>query len=192
VFYNHVQSGLTRARELKHGETLRSSPATVRILLAVFLIAGFSSCLFGQTASTGALAGRILDPSGALVRGAEVELTNPASGESRPEISDASGNFHFLLLPPGLYELQAIKTGFAPVRLVGLNVLITETLEIQVQLRLASVKGSVLVYSEAPMVQTGTIALGRVVNQTAVTAMLSPSFIQILRMSLASARIGRN
>jgi Carboxypeptidase regulatory-like domain len=85
-----------------------------RLLLAILVNSSCFICLFGQTASTGALSGRILDPSGALIPGARVELTNPRSGESRSGISDGEGNFYFLLLPPGRYDLQTSKADFAP------------------------------------------------------------------------------
>src|SRR5277367_6174410 len=155
------------------------------LLLATLAIAAISTSLFSQTASTGALAGKILDSSGAVVPGAEVQLTNPNSSEFRSQTSDGSGNFRFLLLPPGKYVLQANKTGFAAVRLPDVTVLITETLDLQLHLSLATVKGSVQVSYEAPMVQTNTIALGRVVNHTAVTALplVTRNFAQIADLS---------
>src|SRR5271170_2073677 len=156
--YIHVPSAVIHARV-----GVRQSFALVarcrRILATTLAIAVISTSLFSQTASTGALAGKILDPSGAFVPGAEVRLTNPNSSEFRLQTSDGAGNFHFLLLPPGKYELEANKTGFAPVRLPDVTVLITETLDLQLHLSLATVKGSAQVSYEAPMVQTNTIAL---------------------------------
>ena len=156
-----------------------------RLLLATLAIAAISTNLFSQTASTGALAGKILDPSGAVVPGAEIQLTNPNSSEFRSQTSDGGGNFRFLLLPPGKYLLQANKTGFAAVRLPDVTVLITETLDLQLHLSLATVKGTVQVSYEAPMVQTNTIALGRVVNQTAVVGLplVTRNFAQIASLS---------
>src|SRR5271155_5538721 len=156
-----------------------------RLLLATLAIAAISTNLFSQTASTGALAGKILDPSGAVVPGAEIQLTNPNSSEFRSQTSDGGGNFRFLLLPPGKYLLQANETGFAAVRLPDVTVLITETLDLQLHLSLATVKGTVQVSYEAPMVQTNTIALGRVVNQTAVVGLplVTRNFAQIASLS---------
>jgi hypothetical protein len=156
-----------------------------RLFLATLAIAAFPTLLYSQTASTGALSGEIVDPSGAVVPGAKVQLTNPNSSELRSQISDGGGNFHFLLLAPGEYELEANKPGFAPLHLSKLDVLITETLNLRLHLDLATVQGSVQVSAEAPMVQTNTIALGRVVNQTAVTGLplVTRNFAQIASLS---------
>jgi len=156
-----------------------------RFVLATLFGAAFCACACAQTASTGALTGRVLDPSGALIPGAHVQLTNQRSGESRTDVSDDGGNFHFLLLPPGRYELQASKANFAPIGEVGVSVLVAETREVQLHLRLASVQGSAQVSADAPMVQTSTIALGRVVNQTAVAGLplVTRNFAQIAGLS---------
>ena len=152
------------------------------ILLLIALIPKIAFC---QTASTGALAGIVLDPSGAVIPGAEVHLTSQQTGDTAAATSDGAGNFHFLLLTPGSYQLQVSKAGFALLRLSSTNVPVTETLRVELHLRLASVAGSVQVSSEAPMVQTDTIALGRVVNQTAVSGLplVTRNFAQIAALS---------
>jgi hypothetical protein len=184
VFPIHVQPAVRCARVL-NGDGVHLLHVAGCLLLATVALAVFPACLFSQTASTGALTGRVLDPSEALIPDATIQLTNEESGEARSGISDARGNFHFLLLPPGRYELQASKTGFAQVRLVGVNVLLTETLQLQLHFVLTSVEGSVEVSAESPMVQANTIALGRVVNQTAVAglSLVTRNFAQIASLS---------
>jgi hypothetical protein len=155
-------------------------------VLTIFVLAAvLSNVVYGQTASTGALAGKVLDPSGAVIPGAEVHLMNHQAGDADAATSDGAGNFHFLLLPPGSYELQVSKTGFAHLHLNNINVPVTETIRLELHLRIPSVTGSVQVSSEASMVQTDTIALGRVVNQTAVTGLplVTRNFAQIADLS---------
>jgi hypothetical protein len=127
--------------------------STLLAILAVTAL--FSNLVYGQSASTGALAGKVFDPSGALVRHAEVRLIDAGAADVRSDVSDAEGNFHFLLLLPGSYELEISKAGFARLRLSNLNVLVTETLRLDVHLRLASVAASIDASSEGPMVQPG-------------------------------------
>lgn len=69
------------------------------IIALVFLISVSSLSAFGQT--TGSVTGTVTDPSNAPVVGVEVRLTSPASGINLVTMSDAEGNFQFLLLPPG-------------------------------------------------------------------------------------------
>jgi hypothetical protein len=167
------------------------SPQTTWYLveLTLFTILAFavvvSNIAYGQTASTGALAGKVLDPTGAVIPGAEIHLMNRQTSDTDSVTSDGAGNFHFLLLPPGNYELQVNKTDFASMRLPGLNVLVTETLRLELHLRLSSVAGTVEVSSDAPMAQMDSMALGRVVNQTAVTGLplVTRNFAQIADLS---------
>jgi len=166
--------------------TLHRRPPTWSTLLTILALAAvLSNVVYGQTASTGALAGKVLDPSGAVIPGAEVHLMSHQAGDADAATSDGAGNFHFLLLPPGSYELQVSKTGFAHLHLNNINVPVTETIRLELHLRIPSVTGSVQVSSEASMVQTDTIALGRVVNQTAVTGLplVTRNFAQIADLS---------
>jgi hypothetical protein len=166
--------------------TLHRRSITWMTLLAVLAIALFyPSVVYAQTSSTGALVGKVVDPSGAVIPGAELHLMNQQTGDTVVTSSDAAGGFNFLLLLPGDYELQVSKTDFAPSHLSGISVLVTETLRIDLHLRLASVAGNVQVSSEAPLLQTDTIALGRVVNQSAVTGLplVTRNFAQIADLS---------
>ena len=155
------------------------------LLTVAFFVIILCSAALAQTAATGALVGKLLDPSGAVISSAEIQVINRETGDTDSATSDKDGSFHFLLLAPGIYELKVSKTGFALQHVDDLNVPVTETIRIELHLRLATVSGSVEVSSEAPMVQTDTVALGRVVNQTAVTGLplVTRNFAQIAALS---------
>jgi len=55
--------------------------------------------LWGQTA-TGQITGTVKDPSGAVMPGVKVTVSNEATGFSRTATSDGSGAYSFPLLPP--------------------------------------------------------------------------------------------
>ncbi len=171
---------------VRWSERLRRRLGNSSIRFAIFGLAiVFSNVALGQTAATGALVGKVFDPSGAVIPGAEVHLVSPQTGEIASTTSDGAGDFHFLLLTPTTYELQVSKTGFASFHLANINVPVTETVRAELHLRVASVAGSVQVSSETPQLQTDTIALGRVVNQTAVTGLplVTRNFAQIADLS---------
>jgi hypothetical protein len=144
----------------------------------------FSSGAYGQTASTGALAGSVLDPSGAVISGVEVQLISQTTGEIESVTSDNTG-FAFPLLAPGAYELQASKNNFETLRISNLNVFITETLRLELRLQLATILAKAEVSSQSPVVQTDTIALGRVANQALVVGLplVTRNFAQITALS---------
>ena len=66
-----------------------------------------------QTPSTGAqLSGTIVDPSGALIRGATVTLRSEATALVQSTTSDDTGRYRFLLIPAGRYSLTVEAAGF--------------------------------------------------------------------------------
>jgi hypothetical protein len=66
-----------------------------------------------QSAVDGALAGTVMDPSGAVIPNAVLRVANSATGAEASTGSDARGFFRMIALAPGEYRLQAIAPGFA-------------------------------------------------------------------------------
>jgi len=63
--------------------------------------------------STSQLNGSVTDSSGASVAGAKITLTDMATESKRTTMSNATGLYQFLDVPPGRYRLEAAATGFA-------------------------------------------------------------------------------
>src|ERR1700756_4336232 len=80
--------------------------------LVITFVALLKPPLSSQTTATGALAGELLDPSGAAIARATLRLVDQNTSRTLTTISSDSGRFSFLLLPPGSYKLQASKTDF--------------------------------------------------------------------------------
>jgi len=142
-------------------------------------------CANGQTASTGALSGITLGPSDAVLAGVNIRLTEGAGRETRSTISDEEGRFAFLLLAPGTYQLQTDKIDFEPLRLNNLRITVTETVRVELRLRLPNRFERVEAISDPLLVQTDTSALGRVVNERAVSGLplVTRNFAQIAGLS---------
>jgi Carboxypeptidase regulatory-like domain len=77
------------------------------ILLASFVLA------YGQ--SNTSLRGVITDPTGAVIPGAVVSLTNGATGFRRQSLSSEDGVYQFLQASPGNYQVTVEKAGFTTV-----------------------------------------------------------------------------
>jgi len=161
-------------------------PGGCLALLAMMAITfSFSDRVHCQTGSTGALTGVTLDPSGAVLPRVVVNIVNQGTAGSRSTTSDEEGRFWFLLLPPGDYQLQASKTGFDLSRSADINITVTETVRLDLHLRLATVDLQMDVTADPQMVQTNSSALGRVVNETAVSGLplVTRNFAQIASLS---------
>ena len=154
-------------------------------IITITICLGISARVYGQTASTGALTGVTLDPSGALLSDVVVTLVNQKTAEIQSTTSNKEGLFAFLSLLPGRYELRASKADFEPLRIREVNIHVTETLRLEVGLQLASRFERAEVSSNPPMIQTETSALGRVVNESAVSGlpMVNRNFTQIASLS---------
>lgn len=83
----------------------------VFLLFVMFLAGGLS---FGQ-ASDASLQGTVLDPSGALIPSAAIEIKNVDTGFSHKLTSDDEGRWRESALPPGTYELRISAPGFQTV-----------------------------------------------------------------------------
>lgn len=66
---------------------------------------------FAQSAAT-SLRGYVKDPSGALVPGAQITLTNNATGITTSAVTNDSGFYAFLQIPPAKYTIKVTATGF--------------------------------------------------------------------------------
>ena len=156
----------------------------VRLGLIVMIL-GLADDLRCQTASTGALSGVTFDPSGAVLRGVTIKVTRDDGGQTRSAISDEEGRFGVLSLPPGAYHLRADKTDFEPLTLSGVQVSVTETLRVELHLYVARRIERIQVFSNSVLAQTDSSALGRVVNEKAVSGLplVTRNFAQIAGLS---------
>jgi hypothetical protein len=73
----------------------------------------FSASVFGQSpGSAGTIRGRIADPSGAVVAGVTVSLSNDVTLYRRGAKASDSGEFQFTNIPPNVYHLEVEAAGF--------------------------------------------------------------------------------
>src|SRR5258708_35084808 len=99
------------------GGFMRSS---LRAVTLVFAFAALGSFVLGQSATT-SLRGTVSDPKGAVVSGATVTITNPATGFNRSTKSDNQGSYQFLELPPAKYDLVVDSPGFGTMKQNGVE-----------------------------------------------------------------------
>jgi hypothetical protein len=82
----------------------------VLVVIALSLIAIGSAQSVGNS---GSIDGTVLDPTGAAVSKATVEIHNPVSGFIRTTTTDSAGKFEFTNIPFNPYHLTIVATGFA-------------------------------------------------------------------------------
>src|SRR5216684_2823770 len=130
-----------------------------RTFLGISMFAFCALPMHGQTANTGAIAGAVSDPSGALVPRAAVVINSQGTGEKRDLATDAEGNFSVQFLTPGNYDLSVRAAGFEPFILNGVQVQITEVSRVKIQLALTGAKEQIAISAKPPLLQTENAAL---------------------------------
>jgi hypothetical protein len=81
--------------------------------LAILCIA-LGPYVYAQSGNSASIIGTVVDPSGAVVVGATVQIQNPVSGFSRSTVTDSAGKFTFPNVPFNPYHLTVTGEGFAP------------------------------------------------------------------------------
>jgi hypothetical protein len=114
--------------------------------------------------TTGNIQGRIVDAQGAAMPGVTVTAKHEATGFVRSAVSDAEGLYRLTSLPIGTYELHAELSGFAPYDGKGLIVNVSQTVDANIELKMAGVSETVSVTAESPLIQTTNSSVGGVVD----------------------------
>jgi hypothetical protein len=130
------------------------------------LIVSTQSC-FGQNA-TGQIAGHIVDPSGAVVGGAKITVTNTDTNVVRETVTDASGFYTVPQLQPGPYRLGVERPGFSTESITVSALQVSQILTQDVTLQVGTVNSSVKVTSSGETMQTSSSELGAVIDPSQV------------------------
>lgn len=105
----------------------------------------------------GAIAGSVVDASGAVLPGVTVTLSNPGTiGGSQDTVTDERGAYQFVRLVPGRYSVRGQLTGFRPVVLSDIVVNAAATARADIHLELGDVSESITVSGQAPLLDTTT------------------------------------
>src|SRR6476659_8914148 len=114
--------------------------------------------------TTGNVQGRIVDAQGAALPGVTVTAKQTATGFMRSGVSDAEGLYRINAVPIGTYDLHAELPGFATYDAKGLIVNVSQTVDANIELKVAGVTETVSVTAESPLIQTTNSSVGGVVD----------------------------
>jgi Carboxypeptidase regulatory-like domain len=135
----------------------RKSPvtSTMLTLMILLLVAGSAGILLSQNANTGEIRGLVTDPSGAVMPGVEVTITNVLTGVSIRTTTNASGLYDKPTLLSGTYSISFSKNGFRAFIRKGIT-LGVQVIEVNATLSVGAVSQQVTVTGATPLVQTAT------------------------------------
>jgi hypothetical protein len=126
------------------------------VWLALSIVFGFGTA--GQRAAaqstTADILGTVTDSTGAIMPGAKVVVTAPATGEKREATANAAGEFVFNNLNPGHYKVEMTASGFKTFVVPDLLAAAGDRARVDAKLTAGAVKETVVVASITPLLQT--------------------------------------
>ncbi len=134
-------------------------------LLIAGLLAG-SLCLAQESRAT--IIGRVTDPTGAVVPGADIRAVNLATNAGASSVSNESGNFEIPYLLPGIYKVTVTSGGFKTAVRDQIELRVADRLALDFALELGAVGDSVTVTGETPLVESTTAAVSSMMNEQLV------------------------
>jgi hypothetical protein len=146
---------------------------TRRCFALAFLFFFVISNSFSQNATT-SLRGIIKDPSGAVVPGATISLSNSATGYAISAMSNGAGEYQLQQIPPAKYTITVTANGFGNQTKIA-ELLVNQPATVDFALTMQSSTEVVNVTGEAQTLNTSDASLGSSMGNTEIQALPSES-----------------
>jgi len=141
----------------------RVDGAMKSVSLAVLLTCLLALTAFGQT-TTGSISGTVTDPTGAVVAGATVTVTNPETGAERSAESNSQGGFDFSALQPGKYTISVDAKGFKRSVSRDIIVSVTQIAQVNIPLEIGAASETVTVSASQEVINTSSPSITNIIN----------------------------
>ncbi len=129
-------------------------------VLCAFLAS--SSLLPAQT--FGEITGTVLDPTGAVVTGAEVTVTGTATNATRSTRTNQAGNYVFPNLLPAIYDIKVEMSGFSTATSSGIELQVQQVRRADFTLQVGDVTQVIEVAANAAILDTDSATVGTVIE----------------------------
>src|SRR5437899_330033 len=141
-------------------------------ILVVFMLALYgligASASFAQSTG-GRIRGTVTDSTGGAITGAKLSITNQANGLERDTETGTNGEYIFLEVPVGTYDVAINQPGFKKYLRKGIVLNLNEIVGVDIVLQVGGSTEIVEVTGAPPLVDTTSTQLGAVVGERAVS-----------------------
>jgi hypothetical protein len=133
---------------------------------------------------TGTIVGTVSDPSGSVVPGAEVTITNLDTNAARKTATDDTGNFTLPYLMSGNYKVVCSAKGFRPQMVDGVRLQVGQTMRVDLNLEVGDSSQTVDVQASAAVLQTENAAVGTVIDSQKIVdlPLNGRNFVQLAQL----------
>jgi outer membrane receptor protein involved in Fe transport len=149
----------------------KPSPMSCRLiaLSSILSLCLICSTLVSAQGTGGRILGRVSDPTGAILSGVKVTLTNDATGVSSESVTNDNGDYGFPQVPVGVYRMEFDLTGFKKNLQRSVSVSLNQIVTLNSVMQIGGTKETVEVTSEAPLVDTTSTQLGAIMDSRQVS-----------------------
>ncbi len=140
---------------------------TLGCAVALLLCSG-ARTLHAQ-ATSGELTGRVTDAAGAVVPGVTVTIQSAETGFVRDAVTNESGEYLFVLVPPGPYTVAAALAGFKKVERPDVTISLGTRQTLGLELEVGALTETLVVSGATPLIETTRSDLGGVITPTEIT-----------------------
>jgi hypothetical protein len=135
---------------------------------ALLCLAIFTTLAMGQAARTATLVGTVTDPTGAVIPGAKLTITNTETSTASNGSTNAEGAYYIPYLAVGSYELTVEATGFKKFIQKGITLRAAEVPKVDVKLEIGAASQSVEITGATPMLETETSQVSQTIEHATV------------------------
>lgn len=160
---------------------MRISPVTHCVKnhsILVALLVSIALCLFVpglQAQFRASISGVVSDPSGAIIPGATVTLTNKSTNQTQTATTNASGTYVFNALPPDHFSINVTAAGFKNKVLPDVQIIPEQPNTVNVELEVGAASQTVTVSgTQQPLLDTSTASVTGTISSDQIQHM--PSF----------------
>lgn len=131
------------------------------VLLCAFLA---PLALFAQVGTEGSFFGTVVDATGAIVPGAEVTITNLATGFTKTDTTNREGEFNLRALPIGTYSVSVSAKGFKKWELARMELSVGDRIRLAPALQVGALNETISVTATSEVLQTENSTVATVVQ----------------------------
>jgi len=131
------------------------------VLLGLLLAPALTAQVSQQT---GVIRGVLTDAGGSPLPGANVVAESPVLMGTRAAVTDGSGAYRLINLPPGAYTIAAALPGFKTVKQTGVIVQVGQTYQVNLQTEASTLNEEITVTGAAPTVDVQSSKISSVIS----------------------------
>src|SRR6266699_3761138 len=133
----------------------------------------------------GSISGVIRDASGAVIPGAMVTVTNPATNQVRSAISNEAGVYNFPVLQPGKYDIKVELPGFRTITQNGVELQVQQSARLDFLLQVGELTETIEVAGTAGLLATENATVGTIIDNKSIVdlPLNGRNFLQLVSLS---------